>query len=567
LGGKNILYENKFIDEHGNDPAMAHHNESCSAPYRAHSLLCAACAVDFSRSGLGGKCKQCPDPAANITIAVFGILFAIVGVVVFVFISLKDKGEVKPKDGAQFIMLSFIQTFSLVATFPIAWPQIFLTLFQIGGAVTVLGQHLVNLKCLYPTQTDADVFFTTRILWSMLPILMSLGCLLTWYLMFRCNKTVDWWRKAKSSIVALLFLIWPGLCSETFGIFACRDVCGKSVMIVDLDEPCWEGRHADFVVLGGLMMAFYVVGFPLLALITIMRMHTRAVKQQREIHGLKGYLTWGFFISAYHPKVWWWESTVAVRKIVIAAIGVFGTDMGDMQIHLIMFLMVVVMLITAIVQPFGHHLLLQCLELGTLGVTWATLWAGSVFNTHPRCEDGKGGTLGWCDALSVLVSLMVITSVVMCISIIVYYTKQDKINRCWGKYVQARINHWKERRVVQKETGRRSRMEVDATMFDNPCNDETVGIEMPEAKNDDVVTSFTNPTLSVEVVNSTPELTDTWHSRNASTTQYKKPPTQRKTPKERVKAMFDYEAADSDELSMKGRCCVLLVDNALVALH
>ena len=41
--------------------------------------------------------------------------------------------------------------------------------------------------------------------------------------------------------------------------------------------------------------------------------------------------------------------------------------------------------------------------------TFLTLWAGSVFNTHPRCEDplkGEGSTLVWCDALSVMVGLV-----------------------------------------------------------------------------------------------------------------------------------------------------------------
>jgi len=37
------------------------------------------------------------------------------------------------------------------------------------------------------------------------------------------------------------------------------------------------------------------------------------------------------------------------------------------------------------------------------------LWAGSIFNTRPRCEDplqGEGSTLVWCDVLSVTVGLV-----------------------------------------------------------------------------------------------------------------------------------------------------------------
>ena len=36
--------------------------------------------------------------------------------------------------------------------------KMFTTLFQVGGAVTVLGQHFVNLKCMLPSYTEAEVY-------------------------------------------------------------------------------------------------------------------------------------------------------------------------------------------------------------------------------------------------------------------------------------------------------------------------------------------------------------------------------------------------------------------------
>ena len=61
-------------------------------------------------------------------------------------ITLSDGGTLDESDGAKSIGLSFIQLISLLVTFPIAWPPIFVAIFQVGGAITVLGQHLVNLK-------------------------------------------------------------------------------------------------------------------------------------------------------------------------------------------------------------------------------------------------------------------------------------------------------------------------------------------------------------------------------------------------------------------------------------
>jgi hypothetical protein len=234
----------------------------------------------------------------------------------------------------------------------------------------------------------------------------------------------------KATVVALLFLMWPGLCSETFAMFSCRDVCELTLLRVDLDEPCWDGRHGTFAwLLGAPMLIVYVIGLPTCAMIGVWRVQKRAADRGAKIETLDGHLTFGLFYSAYDPEVWWWEGTVATRKIGIAAIGVFGSSMGEMQVHGTAWLIVIVMLLTAIVQPFGKQKLLQFLELGTLCATWMTLWAGSVFNSYPRCEDGEGGTVGWCNTLSVLVGLLDIAMVIVAIAVVAYLTKKNRMRR------------------------------------------------------------------------------------------------------------------------------------------
>lgn len=92
-------------------------------------------------------------------------------------------------------------------------------------------------------------------------------------------------------------------------------------------------------------------------------------------------------------------------------IGVFGADMAEMQVHLTLMLVVSIILITAQVRPFdgSKRFLLHALEMASLMATFLTLWAGSIFNTLPKCEDplkGEGFTLPWCDALSIIVGLI-----------------------------------------------------------------------------------------------------------------------------------------------------------------
>ena len=178
------------------------------------------------------------------------------------------------------------------------------------------------------------------------------------------------------------------------------------------------------------------------------------------------------FVFSDDPKVWWWESTVAARKIGIAAIGVFGSSMGEMQVHITLCLIMAVIVLTAVVRPFGEQTLLQFLELGTLMATWMTLWAGTVFNSNPRCEDGQGGTIGWCDALAVLVGLFDIAMAFVAIVVVVYLTKRKSCDACCGRVKDETVGQRRRESIAREAEERRSRMEsVDVTSFGNPSLD------------------------------------------------------------------------------------------------
>ena len=117
------------------------------------------------------------------------------------------------------------------------------------------------------------------------------------------------------------------------------------------------------------------------------------------------------FIYFFITETWGWELTVALRKVSIALLGVFGHTIDMMQVHLTIMLMVGVILLTSTVRPFGGEFqqTLHNIEIMSLTCTFLTLWAGSVFNTYPQCEDptkSSGETLVWCDALSFIVSLI-----------------------------------------------------------------------------------------------------------------------------------------------------------------
>ena len=456
----------------GIDPAKLNQQQRCAQGYKNNSVLCAACAGNYSRDGKLNRCNKCPEPGTNIFIATIGIIAAIVFLFANVRMSIgKKKGKARSAvSGAKSIGLSFIQVLSMIETFPIAWSDLFLSIFQIGGVVSVLGESLVNVKCMYNNLTEADVFWSKNIVWGIFPLVLPLICLFIWGIVNKAVHVKEVRAKIRITLVTVLYIIWPGICRTAFEMFACQEVCGISVMRIDLDEKCWVGRHATFIsVLGIPMILLYVLGLPLFVLISIKLMHDKALRTNKKIEEMKGHRTWGRYFSMFRKDLWWWEGTVAVRKIMIVTIGVFGTSMGTMQVHLTGLCIVIVMLLTVKVQPFGKQKLLMRLEMSCLFAIWLTLWAGGIFNAHPRCEDGYGRIMGWCNLLSILIGLVDIGVVLSIPFSMVYLFKQKK------KEKKARKKREYETKMRSKSSQEDIRFRIsDLDMMVNP----SVSIEM-----------------------------------------------------------------------------------------
>jgi hypothetical protein len=225
---------------------------------------------------------------------------------------------------------------------------------------------------MFPEMSDGQVFFRFQLLWGVAPPILLMMCVATWSLLNNCKVVKDLDIKIKTSCVALLYLVWPSLCSQTFSLFACRSICDDTTTFLraDLDISCWEGVHAHYAWgLGVPMLVLYVIGLPLAALLRVRSMHQTDVMDPEEEK------IYGMFYTAFRKETWWWESTVAARKIVIALIGVFGTEMGDMQVHLSLMLVVFILLVTSQIRPFGglKHGILHVLEMASLMVSTRTL--------------------------------------------------------------------------------------------------------------------------------------------------------------------------------------------------
>jgi hypothetical protein len=143
------------------------------------------------------------------------------------------------------------------------------------------------------------------------------------------------------------------------------------------------------------MLVFYVIGLPVAAFLRVRSMHQTSrstaasgISRRRTMTALKPKeeKIYGMFYTAFRKDTWWWESTVAARKICVALIGVCGAEMGDMQVHLTLMLVVFILLVTSQVRPFGglKHGVLHVLEMASLMVSILVVSSSFFFGSPQK---------------------------------------------------------------------------------------------------------------------------------------------------------------------------------------
>ena len=168
--------------------------------YLNGSRLCHACKANFSKKGLTGQCFKCPPRRDNVIVSAIGVTFGLFGLVGYVFITISDRGSKDAAEGTKSIALSYVQMTMLLKRFPIAWPAIFSRIFQVGGAITALREHLVDLKCMFPSNTEAEVFYFKTMFWALLPPRCVSLCILLWLVfekMCGCYSFMHWKKMKK----------------------------------------------------------------------------------------------------------------------------------------------------------------------------------------------------------------------------------------------------------------------------------------------------------------------------------------------------------------------------------
>ena len=148
--------EKKTIDLAMQD--LANVTEGCNEQYgfRNASRLCHTCGPNFRRSGLH-ECKSCPgDNSVNWLFIVLGTLIAIGLLSALVLITIGEAGNTLLSESMQKCILNYFQVSALFVNIPLRWPGPMQTLFDFQGAISTIGEHLVNPDCIATDSSAAE---------------------------------------------------------------------------------------------------------------------------------------------------------------------------------------------------------------------------------------------------------------------------------------------------------------------------------------------------------------------------------------------------------------------------
>ena len=286
-GGENLALENRFENDHGEDMAkvaIANRSSICAVElgFLNSSRLCHACKKGFRRYRVN-QCLRCPEAGQNWGLLFLGVMVVMALLAYVIRSRLRKGGNKHLHQNIKKILINYLQVISLARAFPLRWPESLNTLFEIQGALSTLGDHIVTIDCLSDESSAAKLFYLKQLVYAFFPVLLSMLSLGGWYL-YGVHKGVDFFAKRSHpkmitpkdkfivTITAIMFLIYPTLCYQALSFFRCRHVGKELYLYADLEEPCYRGRHlAMLFSLGVTQLVVYVIGLPLLVLLFLWR--------------------------------------------------------------------------------------------------------------------------------------------------------------------------------------------------------------------------------------------------------------------------------------------------------
>ena len=334
LGAKNDDLAFSLVEVSNPDTVPLDTSERCNEMlgFQEGKRLCAVCSKGYHVMDTFGNCKVCPTVAAMV-VSLFFTFIALAALLAFITYTTVKEVDIQKSQAEVIkrIILNYFQVISLASTFPYEWPEEVRFIFTGTGIFSSIGESLISIDCIFRDYDKYVVFYIRQIAFALLPIFAGALLFVFWKLYAMYNhlnvgkRTQRNETTAKDRFVvsfnAFLFLLYPHSCKVLLSIFSCKYIGDDYYHSYDVSVRCYNGSYFIFLLLFGIPLTIlYIIGLPS-TVFYFLRKH-RARLDERVVK-----LRWGIFYRGFRRPRFYWEITVAIRKLLIVFIGIMQVSL------------------------------------------------------------------------------------------------------------------------------------------------------------------------------------------------------------------------------------------------
>ena len=323
-------------------------------------------------------CQKWPDPVLN-AIRVFGVGFIVF--IYFMVIIVVNVRKTTESDVSILlrILTNYAQLVTTTISFSTKYPESFTDFLIPARNVGDSSSAFLSFDCF---ATDYEIkgpfnssSFLKLFLLIWLPILLFLLVTMIWVFIYfiKPSWVKNFTRYLVISFISIVFLLHPKLAQSGLSIFRWIKIDDNNLRVrIDSDIKCYSGEHLKWWVLLGLpILAIWVVGMPVFALIT---MHKNIRKKGD--NKIKEYFL--ILNQGLREKHFYWEFVNSLRKVLILLSFVFPTNF---QIVFSTSLLIVTWRIQNYLQPYKNKEK-NGIEMFGINVGIVTLFWGLIYNNE-----------------------------------------------------------------------------------------------------------------------------------------------------------------------------------------
>lgn len=349
----------------------------CALGY--YGNLCNGCSNQYSRQNLN-ECQLCPSLATNV-LRLTGIGMGVI-IVLIVTIRTAIVAARKPRSYYAIyikILLNYLQLVMLTSSFQMRWPSYMEQLFNIQRSAGNATEQVFAIDCFFSGTNDsqANSVRMKLVAMALAPFLILCAALVIWLPVALLRRRVAYLANEMiASIVICFFLVHPSIVKFVFSFLYCRELDPGQYWLNDfLNIPCWDRTHYRYVLIAAVpSLIGWGASVPLLCLLVLYRNRNRL--------GLMEFkLRLGFVYNGYEFSKFYWEFVILYRKLLIASISVFLTNISpSIQALSVMSVLVLAFGLQAKHKPYALPAL-NGLELRAILVGGVTIYCGLFYMT------------------------------------------------------------------------------------------------------------------------------------------------------------------------------------------